>query len=438
MRRTVILRKNRKEEPPLTPTELILTCAGGIEPILEAELVAAGYSVDRHGPGAVHVQSAIAAVPDLCASLRTASRLLVPVDRIPVRDYDDLYRGLKRIPWERIIPTNCTFAIAASTRSSTMRDHRFLAMRAKDAIVDLQRDRTGGKRSSIDRDHPVFPVVIHLDRNDTLEVSLDAAGAPLHERGYRTEAGDAPLRETVAAAIVLQSGYDRAVDRGSAPVLVDPFCGSGTIAIEAALIAARRSPQPEKRRYAWQRWPWFGGSSRDKGASRDAGVIGEEGHSHDPATPRIFASDRDDAVVEKARRNARRAGVEDLITFSTGDFRDRLRELTEETRGWTGAASADESRTDESRTSGTPPMLVLANPPYGERLDDTDLDQLYRDLGDTLKESIPGGSAWILCSEKSLMQNTRLSAARRVPMYNGGLECRLYRLDIRADGRADG
>ncbi|TVR67265.1 MAG: hypothetical protein EA427_14315 [Spirochaetaceae bacterium] len=414
MRPAVILRKAPRNAagkvlpPDLPPfSELAATCGGGLELLLEEEIRNLGYSVLRRRPGVVYFRATLLEVPRCITQLRTASRLLVPVDRSTVNAYDGAYHRILSIPWETIIPPEHTFAITATTRSPVMKDHRFLAMRTKDAIVDRQRGACAGRRSSIDRKTPVFRVVVFVDENKGVEVSLDAGDAPLHERGYRKEAGEAPLRETVAAAMLLQAGYPVRIGEGRPPVLIDPFCGSGTIAIEAALMLAGRAAQLPDRLFAYRRWPWFPPAGETESApDRSDGEAA-------PPPVRIFASDRDGEVLDLARRNANRAGVGQMIEFSQGDVRERLPALAGRIR------------------PGRPEVLVVTNPPYGERLDRDDLGALYRDLGTLLKEHMPGGTAHVLCSDRDLMHRTGLRAAGRVPMFNGGIACRLYRLDLR-------
>lgn len=415
MRQKVVLRKAVKKTaavPPLPFNELVATCAGGLEHLLVHEVELGGFSVTRRRAGAVAFRAGLTDVPALIRTVRTASRLLVQLERFQLETFDAVYHRLRSLPWELIIPLECTFAITATTRSPTLKDHRFLAMRVKDAIVDRQRRMCSGRRSSVDRKNPTFRVTVFADNSGGLDVSLDAADGPLHERGYRTEAGEAPLRETVAAAMLLQAGYHEAIRRGAPPILVDPFCGSGTIAIEAALMCAGGGPRVSTAPLPCEKWPWFPPVPRE--ASRGDAPLLPPVDSGAPV--RILASDSDEGIVQIARKNADRAGVSDRIRFSVGDMNEQL------------AAAAEWAR--RSSDSVREPMLVVTNPPYGERLDRPDLVELYRSLGESLREHVSGGTAHILCSEKSLIQATGMRVSRRVPMFNGGLECRLFQLNI--------
>lgn len=418
MRQKVILRKAQTTSP-IHCSELVVTCAGGLEDAVARELGALGFDTTGRDAGVVRCGAALEDSVRLNRELRIASRVLVPVKRFRVPDFDALYRCVKEIPWDRIIPVATTFAVTALTRSRKMSDHRFLAMKVKDAIVDRQRSASGGKRSSVDRNNPLFRVNVFVQDTGDTEISLDASGDPLHQRGYRTEAGDAPLRETVAAAMLSEAGFateastnaeagTNAETRGSKGVglLIDPFCGSGTIAIEAALIAAGISPHGSDRKFAVERWPWF---------RRATMVPAKDTATVTPVPteppPRIVAADSDPAMVAIARRNARRAGVEEMIEFRVAHVGETLKHpLTP------GAGGR---------------VVVVTNPPYGERLKPPDLKRLYTDLGSLLKRGIPGGSAFVLCPDPALMRLTGLRPSRRTPLYNGGLACTLYRFVLR-------
>jgi putative N6-adenine-specific DNA methylase len=421
LRQKVILRK-ASSTLPIHCSDLVITCAGGLEEAVAEELAALGYGVTGRDAGVVRCVATLKDASRLNRELRTASRVLVPVRQFRVPDFDALYRCAKEIPWDRIIPVSTTFAVTAITRSRKMSDHRFLAMKMKDAVADRQRSGSGGKRSSIDRENPHFRINVFVGEAGDTEISLDASGTPLHQRGYRTEAGDAPLRETVAAAMLREAGV---VGGAEAPgLLIDPFCGSGTIAIEAALIATGRPPHGPEEKFAINRWPWYrepAVATAPPKAHPDAHPDAQpdaqpDAPSNVPAATavspmRIVAADSDPEMVSIARRNARRAGVEEMIEFQTADVRETLGNRV---------SSGEAGR-----------VMVVTNPPYGERLTPPDLKRLYTDLGALLKQGIPGGTAWVLCPDQALMRLTGLRASRRIPLYNGGLSCRLYQLEVR-------
>ncbi len=384
-----VILKKRASPANVLSRQLVATCPGGAEAVLAAEMQAAGFEQVQRETGAVRAtRSETAGIATANRSLRTAARVLIPVQRFTAADYDEVYQHVSAIPWERLLPTDRTFAISATTRSQTLSDHRYLAMRTKDAIVDRQRAHTNGVRSSVDRDHPDLPVVIFANDRE-IELSLDSSGAPLHERGYRTERGEAPLRETVAAMMLLTARWP------DQPVLVDPFCGSGTIPIEAALISRGLPPGSIGRRYAYQRWTWMA----DFDAAR-----GETDPGSDTAgTQRIIAADSDPQMIEIARRNAERAGVADQIEFFTADVTDTIRHVAGE------------------------PGVVVTNPPYGRRLQPEDTARLYRAVGDAVRRHLSGWDIWMLLGDPAPVKTLGLTPDQRLSVFNGGLPVKLCR-----------
>jgi len=370
---------------------LIATCGGGAEAALEAEIRALGMEPVSRGNGTVRFGGGQREMVAANLRLRTASRVLVPVASGRVSSYDSLYGLARRTPWHRLVSPRKSIAVSAVVRDRTIGDSRLAALKVKDAVVDTQRRL--GSRSSVDRRSPDYPVVLHV-ADGTATISLDTSGAPLHERGYRTEAVEAPLRETVAAAMLVIAGWD------ATRPLLDPFCGSGTVAIEAAMLAAGRFPGDLKRRYAFERWEWIDARTTDRERASLASARRE---------PRvaITARDVDRDAIGIATRNAERAGVGPWIAFEQIDVRS-------------GAAPA---------TPGT----IVTNPPYGERLQLDRAQEFYRDLGDRLKREYAGWDAWILSANRDAMKALGLRASSRTQLWNGGLDARLY--EIRVYGR---
>lgn len=400
---------------------LLVTAPGGVEGLAEAEVRKLGYRAVVAGPGLVRVEAPAAAVGVLNAQLRTASRVLVPLVFDRVTSWDDVYRVARRVEWEDICRPLVTFAVQASTRRRDLSDHRFLAMRVKDAIVDRQR-AVFGRRSSVDRRTPDVTIVAHID-TEGLTLSLDSTGAPLHERGYRTEAGEAPLRETVAAAMVQAAGWPPAPgESGSAAstVFLDPMCGSGTIAIEAACALLGRGTL---RDWAWQSWPaidaidWDGPSNaaqllvdaRDR-ESADGSGVGTTLSAR--RLPRIIASDHDGGLIAIARRNAERAGVAEVIEFVEGDIADGIARA---------AARADELWRGDSGSS--PGGVVVTNPPYGVRLNPTALPDVYHRLGSLIRDLPSSWRLWLIAPHRELHAALGLRASERLALYNGALKC---------------
>ena len=374
---------------PLANATFIATCAGGLETVLEKEVTDRGWQVTSSVAGAVRFAGPGFVLAEANIVLRTASRILVPVTTGRVRSYDELYRLTSRVEWPRLAPPTSSIGVTVISSDRVLSDSRFATLRVKDAIVDVQRRRTG-KRSEIERQAPDIGIVAHV-ADGTAEISLDSTGRPLHIRGYRTEAGAAPLRETVAAGMVLLSGWDR-----QSPLL-DPFCGSGTILIEAALIAAGIHPGIQRDDFAFLRWP-----GADRAAFDQLRATLRDGES--TQSPLIHGADRDAAVIEVARRNAERAGVSDLVTIDHRDF-----------------------FTDPKGDAGG---ILLTNPPYGERMELEDAAAFYGRLGDQLKRNYKGSTAWILSANRAAMKHIGLRTSAKLPLFNGGMESRLYKIAL--------
>ncbi len=386
----VVLKKRPREITGPDIRSLVLTCPGGAEGTLRLELQELGYPDGEISPGIVRVSAAAGDVDRLNRSIRCASRVLVPLTHFHAAGYDEVYRRAMEFSWESLLKPEHTFLITSTARSENLGDHRFLAMRFKDAIVDRQRKYFGGRRSSVNKEtpHVVFSI---FASGESVELALDSTGKALHERGYRLEAGEAPLRETVAAMILLDSGY-RVHDHRP---LLDPFCGSGTIVIEGALIWLGREPGVPQRSYAWERWPWLGGSSERSGPHRPESRGAEE-------SPIFVGTDSDPYIIEKARRNAERAGVSELVRFEVADVSESIPRWTRGRRG-----------------------MIVTNPPYGVRLQQDDLASLYERLGELLRHHAVGWDAIVLAGNQSLLDRVRLRPRKRRKIYNGALQCSL-------------
>lgn len=365
------------------------TTAKGLEPVLADELQALNVRDVVPGTGGVHFRGSRADGYRACLWLRTANRVLQPVGTFACPSPEQLYAGMHEVPWEEFLTPAMTLALDASVRDSVLTHSRFAALKGKDAIVDRLRERCG-QRPDIDPAAPDLPVNLHIHKNQCT-VSLDLAGAGLHRRGYRLERTIAPLRETLAAGLILLSGWD-----GTTP-FVDPMCGSGTLPIEAALIATRTAPGLA-RSFAFQKWPGFDAHAWQ--------ALRDEAHQlRRPAAAMILGADRDPRALVAARDNASRQPAAGCIIWDRADF----------------------SRLTAPAGSGT----LLCNPPYGERLrDDVALETLYRSIGDTLKQRWTGWTAWLLTGNLAAAKSIGLKATRRIPLWNGPLECRLLKYEL--------
>ncbi|QEM69154.1 RNA methyltransferase [Geobacter sp. FeAm09] len=322
--------------------------------------------------------------------LRTASRVLVQLAVFPCSSPDELYAGVHAIPWPELITPAMTLAVDCSLRDSVLTHSGFVALKTKDAVVDRVREACGS-RPSVDTAAPDLRINVHLSRN-VCTVSLDSSGDALDRRGYRLERNEAPMRETLAAAVVALTGWD-----GSSP-LADPMCGSGTIPVEAALVAAH-VPPGLKRTFGFQRWQDFDDRVWKK-LLREA-----EGGIKRLPLGLITGYDRDSRALVLAARNAALAGFEGQLHF----FHAALEEFRPE--GDTG--------------------VVIINPPYGKRLGDEDeLRELYCQIGDVLKKRCRGWTGFVLTGNLELAKYIGLKAARRYVLFNGPIECRLLKYEL--------
>lgn len=369
---------------------LVATCSRGLEEVLADELRALDASAVAAGRGMVSFSGGLATVVEANLRLRSAIRVLVSLARGQVTDRGALYDLAASVPWEEVLTRHLTFAVEVAGRARAFRDASFAARVVKDAVVDRLR-RVSGSRPDVSRDAPDIRLHLHLS-DGASSLSVDSTGDPLSQRGYRPRGGPAPLNESLAAGILLLAGYD-----GSEP-LIDPMCGTGTFAVEAALIATRTAPSL-MREFAFERWP---GHDRE----RFQEVVRRVGHTRRDAPAPIAARDRDERAVQATRRNLKAAGMDRWADVALGD----VRELA---LPW--------------REGG----VLVMNPPYGKRIGDvTKLGGLYRRIGDALKQRAPGATAWVLVGDRELAKQIGLRPSRRIPLFNGPIECRLLRFDL--------
>ena len=367
------------------------TCPRGAEDALERELRSVGAKGIRAGRGGVRFTGEREVALRACLELRTALRVLEPVGEVAATTAEELYDGAAKLPWSELIARGQTLAVAASGRAERLTHTHFVEQKLKDAVVDALRARTGF-RPDVDPATPDVLIVAHLAEG-ACKVSLDLAGDLLSNRGYRVRTVEAPLREALAAAVVLYSGWE-----GATP-LKDPLCGSGTLAIEAALFSARRAPNAG-RRLACERWP--------RTAAQDATLLAQlrrelGARVVQPAS--IFAADRDPAAVEAATANVRAAQVP--VQVALEDVRE-MHPLD-------------------------PPGHLLLNVPYGERLEAggrKPLKTFYHQLGAALRR-LKGHRATVLSGSEDFESafGVRPRGPRRV-LWNGPLRCTLYQYEF--------
>jgi putative N6-adenine-specific DNA methylase len=389
--KTHILRRgNRPASQAGVPLNCFAAVPRGAEEVASGELQQLGITEATAGKGGVSFVCDREGLYRANLWLRTASRIMVQLAVFPCTNQDELYAGVHAIAWTDLITPAMTLSVDCNLRDSLLTHSGFVALKTKDAIVDRIREQCGS-RPNIDTASPDVRINVHLSKN-ICTVSLDSSGEPLDRRGYRLERNEAPLRETLAAAIVALTGWD-----GSLP-LADPMCGSGTIPIEAALLAARVAPGLN-RSFGFQRWLDFDGRLWDR-LLKEA----QEGIQKLPAGL-VTGCDLDSRALVMAGRNAAKAGFEGQLRFVHAALEDFMPE-------------GDKG-------------VVIINPPYGKRLGDVDdLRELYCRIGDIMKKRCRGWTGFVLAGNLELAKYIGLKASRRFVLYNGAIECRLLRYEL--------
>ncbi|MBP7739021.1 MAG: bifunctional 23S rRNA (guanine(2069)-N(7))-methyltransferase RlmK/23S rRNA (guanine(2445)-N(2))-methyltransferase RlmL [Spirochaetes bacterium] len=390
----------------MQPLNLFASAPKGVEPILAEELRDFGAAGCRATAGGVHFTGSLAEALRACLWSRTASRIFLCLGESAVEKSGDMYDAARTVPWEDLAASGATMAVDFSGTGAGINNTMYGAQLVKDAVVDRIRDRRG-KRPSIDAKEPDFLVNCHLSRKG-LEVRVDLSGGGLHARGYRLESGAAPIRENLAAALLIKSGWPTVAGTGGS--FLDPMCGSGTMVIEAALMAADIAPGLNRLRWGFRGWQGFDPSLWEDlvNEASERMIRGLTG------APKCVGFDSDRETLRMARHNAARARVETIAHFEK-----RLLEA-----------------------AGPPPGLaeglILTNPPYGKRMGDAGgLRSLYEELGDTLKKSFPGWRAAVITGEPELGKRMGLRAHKSNVFFNGPLQCRLLQFRVEPDSFID-
>ncbi|TNF23453.1 MAG: RNA methyltransferase [Deltaproteobacteria bacterium] len=372
------------------------TTAPGLEPFLAEELRALGVAGVKPGASGVAFRGDRETLMRVTMSARTAHRVLWTLGDVDASSRDALYQGVRAIArWQGLIPPTKTLAVFASVRDApAFRDTRMAGLTVKDAIVDAVRDAVGA-RPSVSVDDPDVVVRLAVKGNRGV-LSLDGAGrTSLHARGYRTEAGEAPLRETVAAAMILASGWDARTP------LVDPMCGSGTLLIEAAYIAKRVAPGLLRDAHGFARWT---GHRQDLLLR----ITTELKKEHTRRCPPLLGRDVDPALLDVAWDNAERAGVSSALRLERGDVRALVNPFPD-----------------------APTGVVVANPPYGQRLaDDRAARELVAALGGRLREQFPGWVGCFILPRGGLARALDLPIEHRWPTKNGALDVEIVKVRV--------
>lgn len=372
-------------------SRIVITCAKGIPPFLKEEILLLGYPILSEGVASVETEGRMDDAMRLNLFLRTGHRVLFFLEKFKARNPDELYARASAMKWEEVIPENGYLCVTSTVDTPTIKDSRFANVKCKDAIVDRIKKECGRRPDSgSERDR----TVVHLFWKEEMgSIYLDTSGEPLSRRGYRKIPLKAPMQETLAAAVILATGWKGEVD------FINPMCGSGTLAIEAALIGLGRPPGLLRSNFGFMHLKGFDESfwktMRKKARAEAESTLGG----------RIIATDINAVAIETAKKNATTAGVERLIEFGICDF----------------------SETPLPEGKG----VVLLNPEYGERLGKIEeLKKTYQGIGDFFKKRCKGFTGYLFTGNFDLAKKVGLRTKRRIPFYNSNIECRLLEYDL--------
>jgi putative N6-adenine-specific DNA methylase len=361
----------------------------GLEKVLSEELINLGATDVQTANRAVMFNGDKGLLYRVNYCVRTALSVLMPVSEFRIRSKEDLYNGGSKIEWEKFMDPDDTFSIVPVINSPLFGHTGYAGLILKDAIADTFRKKTG-RRPSVDTNDPRILINLHIS-NDFVTVSFDSSVVPLFKRGYRQEHAFAPLNEVLAAGIIFLSGWK------ATATLTDPMCGSGTIPIEAGLIACKIPPGKFRKFFGFQRWKDFDEDLFEKIKLECNSNIG-------PSDVKIFGSDISEQTLQYARTNVDAAGLTEVISLEISDFKN-LKSI--DNKGY-----------------------VFLNPPYGERLQPIEIDQLYGMIGTTLKHNFPGTTAWLITSNKESLKHVGLKPKEKHTLFNGALECVLLKYEM--------
>jgi len=372
-------------------SRIVITCAKGVPPFLKQEILSVGFPALSAGMAEVETEGTMEDTQRLNLLIRTGQRVLYLLESFSARTPEDLYKRVSRISWEDYIPEDSYFSVTSSVHNPTIKDSRFANVKCKDAIVDRIKEKRGRRPDTgPERDE----IVVHLYwKGNICQVFLDTSGEPLSRRGYRMIPLKAPMQETLASAVVLATGW---TGDGN---LINPMCGSGTLAIEAALIALDRAPGLLRSNFGFMHLKGFDESSW-KVLRRKT-----RAEAKDRLNGRIIATDISQQAVEAAKKNAMTAGVDRFIEFGVCDF----------------------SETPVPTNGG----VVVLNPEYGERMGEIEkLKETYKEMGDFFKKKCLGYKGYIFTGNLDLAKKVGLRTNRRITFFNGPIECRLLEYDL--------
>ncbi len=373
-----------------TNFKMTATTLKGLEGVLAEELKKLGAQDIKEGIRSVTFRGDQGFLYKANIALRTAIRILKPIRTCKVYDEEDLYEAIQKIKWEKYLDVEGTFAIGAvvNSKNFTSNSH-YIALKSKDAVADYFRHKYS-KRPNVDLDYPDVKIHVHIQK-DWCTISLDSSGDSLHKRGYRTATNIAPINEVLAAGLVLLSGYSGEEN------FIDPMCGSGTILIEACMIACQIPANINRKQFAFERWKNY---DEDLYFTIQDALLKKITNSHF----KIMGFDKAPSAVSKAKQNIINANLDEFIGVHHVNFFNSTKEVFGNT-------------------------TILFNPPYGERLN-IDVNEFYKKVGDTLKHNYPNSTAWMITSDMQALKHVGLRTSKRIELKNADLNCKFVKYEL--------
>ena len=373
-----------------TNFKMTATTLKGLEGVLAEELKKLGAQDIKEGIRSVTFRGDQGFLYKANIALRTAIRILKPIRTCKVYDEEDLYEAIQKIKWEKYLDVEGTFAIGAvvNSKNFTSNSH-YIALKSKDAVADYYRHKYS-KRPNVDLDYPDVKIHVHIQK-DWCTISLDSSGDSLHKRGYRSATNIAPINEVLAAGLVLLSGYTGDEN------FIDPMCGSGTILIEACMIACKIPANINRKQFAFERWKNY---DEDLYFTIQDALLKKITNSHF----KIMGFDKAPSAVSKAKQNIINANLDEFIGVHHVNFFNSTKEVFGNT-------------------------TILFNPPYGERLN-IDVNEFYKKVGDTLKHNYPNSTAWMITSDMQALKHEGLRTSKRIELKNADLDCKFVKYEL--------
>jgi putative N6-adenine-specific DNA methylase len=373
----------------MTEFKIIAKTFQGLEEVLAKELINLGANNVEIGRRMVAFTGDKEMLYKANFCTRTAVKVLKPIKEFKAKDADEVYEEAKKIDWEKYMDVKSTFLVDSVIFSENFRHSKFVAYRVKDAIADYWREKSGGDRPNVVISNPDLRIHVHI-AEDEVTIALDSSGESLHQRGYKTATVQAPLNEVLAAGLIMLTGWDGECD------LIDPFCGSGTILIEAALIAQNVYPGVFRKEYAFEKWKDFDADLFDRIYNDDSQ---EREFDH-----KIYGYDINRQVVQIATNDVLNAGVKDIVSVEQRDFYEFEQPLDK--------------------------AIMITNPPYGDRITTDDIFDLYETIGKNLKRNFVGNDAWIISHHEELFDKIGFRPSTKYALFNGSLECEFRKYQI--------